>query len=173
MVANLLGATGLLISDVVEERIAGTDRRSRSTVAALVAMHYFGPLTVTQLGRCLHLSQPAATRLLQALEAEGLCRREGSTGRAVAVTLTEAGEDAVSDALGARQQGIEGMLASLNPAEITDLGRLLGKLLTAGFTQYPDERYLCRLCARDRCGDAETRCPVGHAAERAADFDAG
>lgn len=164
MIGNMLGAAALLIVDEADRRVAAAGGQGRTATAALVALHYFGPLGATAIARQLHLSQPAATRLIHGLESERLCRRVAVPGKASPVELTAVGAEVVAEALSARGDLVVDLVGSLTTPERTQLAGLLDKLLTAGFEHTPDARYLCRLCERDSCGDRTARCPIGRAA---------
>ncbi|MGH3879689.1 MAG: MarR family transcriptional regulator, partial [Actinophytocola sp.] len=90
-VANLLGATALAVTDLM---LAGATRAagvSTSGAAALLVLRAAPGLSVTELGRRVGLTQPAAARMVATLEASGLASRRATPGRAVAMHLTAAG----------------------------------------------------------------------------------
>ena len=80
--ANLLGATALTVTDVALAGVTGAAGVSPSGAAALVVLSAFHHLSVTDLGRRVDLTQFAAARMVDSLEADGLVERASSTNRA-------------------------------------------------------------------------------------------
>lgn len=99
--ANLLGAAALAVTDgtlAVAPSAAGT---SVSGSAALVTLLDAPTLSVTDLGRRIGLSRPAAARMVDSLEAAGLVLRP-SAGRSVALRLIGDGTRAAEGVLRSR-----------------------------------------------------------------------
>ena len=92
--ANLLGATALAVADVALAGVTGAAGVSPSGAAALVVLSAFHHLSVTDLGRRVDLTQFAAARIMDSLEADGLVERRPSLGQWVSVRLTRAGRQA-------------------------------------------------------------------------------
>jgi MarR family transcriptional regulator, negative regulator of the multidrug operon emrRAB len=164
--ANLLGATVLALSDQV---LAGATRSvgvSASAAAALVVLSNSTGLSVTELGRRVGLSQPAAARMVDSLEADGLVERHRSRSRWVTVSLTRSGRRSARRLLSARGGPLADAVADLEPEEREALSDLLSKLLTRLYDEIGSSELICRLCDRAACTTQAT-CPVG-AAERAA-----
>jgi MarR family transcriptional regulator, negative regulator of the multidrug operon emrRAB len=166
--ANLLGATVLALSD---QLLAGATRSvgvSASAAAALVVLSNSTGLSVTELGRRVGLSQPAAARMVDSLEADGLVERQRhrSRSRWVTVSLTRTGRRSARRLLGARGGPLVDAIADLEPQEREALSDLLSKLLTRLYDEIGSSELICRLCDRAAC-TTEATCPVG-AAERAA-----
>ncbi|WP_460352193.1 MarR family transcriptional regulator [Actinoallomurus acanthiterrae] len=63
-------------------------RRPWIVCEALVVLSGSPGLGVTELGRRVGLSQPAAARMVDSLEGHGLALRRATSGRSVAVDLT-------------------------------------------------------------------------------------
>lgn len=163
----MLGAMALGLSDLM---LAGASRAAGvgpTGAAALVTLSDFPGLNVTELGRHVGLSQPAAARMVDALEAAGLVRRRSRVGRQVAVDLTEAGAHAAHALLAARGGPLREAVAGLESEEREALARMLPKLLTGLYTHLGDAQRMCRLCDRGACM-GRTGCPVGAAERRAA-----
>jgi MarR family transcriptional repressor of emrRAB len=78
--ANLLGATALAVADVALAGVIGAAGVSASGAAALVVLSAFHHLSVTDLGRRVDLTQFAAARMVDSLEADGLVQRRPSLG---------------------------------------------------------------------------------------------
>lgn len=163
--ANLLGATALAVTDRTVGGAARSAGVSASGAAALVVLSATPGISVTELGRRVGLSQPAAARMLDALEAAGLAERRPGVGRWVTAELTPEGRSAVGDLLAARGEPLTTMLGALDADEQETLGCLLAKLLTALYEESGESQRLCRLCDRKACMTGG-ECPVG-AAERA------
>jgi MarR family transcriptional regulator, negative regulator of the multidrug operon emrRAB len=161
--ANLLGAAALVLSDVFLSSVTAAASASPSAAAALVILDRTPGLSVTELGRRVGLSQPAAARMVEGLERQGMVRRERTWGRWVAVRPTEAGTQAARGLLSARADALREALGELEDDEQADLDRLLAKLL-AGLHRVPgDADRLCRLCDRGACVNQGQICPVGQA----------
>lgn len=167
--ANLLGATALAVADRALADVTRAAGVSTSGAAALVVLSASPGLGVTELGRRIGLSQPAAARMLDSLEAAGLLVRRPGQGRSVSVTLTGAGRRAAGRVLGARGAPLADALEALDDAERDVLAGLLGKILTRLYGQVGSSELICRLCDRESCV-RDAVCPVGQAErdERAA-----
>lgn len=163
--ANLLGATALAATDLVLAGATQAAGASASGAAALVVLAASPGLSVTELGRRVGLSQSAAARMVDSLEAGQLAERRPSAGRWVTVQLTPAGRRAARQLLAARAAPLTEMVAGLGEDEQRMLARLLEKLLSQVYGEVGNAELICRLCDRARC-TANAACPVG-AAERA------
>lgn len=157
---NLLGATALAVTDRMLARVRDAGGVGPSSAAAVVALAGSPGLSVTELGRGIGLSQPAAARMVDALQQAGLATRSPGTGRSVAVALTPAGERAAGKIRAARAAELSGLVATLAPDEGAALTTLLERLLTQLYAGSAD--LLCRLCDRECCTEAAI-CPVGQA----------
>ncbi|RCV60397.1 MarR family winged helix-turn-helix transcriptional regulator [Marinitenerispora sediminis] len=131
--------------------------------SALVVLAHAPGLSVTELGRRVGLSQPAAARMVDALERDGLVRRERGWGRWVAVLPTELGRRAADDLLASRGGALAAAVERLEEPERGELERLLAKLLDGLYTKPGDAEHLCRLCDRAACLAQGSVCPVGQA----------
>lgn len=140
-------------------RAAGT---STSGAAALVVLTASPGLGVTELGRRVGLSQPAAARMVDSLQAAGLVARRPGPGREVRVSPTPAGRLAASRLLAARGEPLHDLVSVLDDDEQRALADLLGKLLTHLYARVRSSELLCRLCDRASCTTGAT-CPVGQA----------
>lgn len=138
----------------------------QSGAAALVVLSWAPGLSVTELGRRVGLSQPAAARMVDGLERAGLAERQAGAGRAVSVEPTPTGRQVAQRALAARSEPLAALVDALDEADQRALTDLLEKLLAALYGTVGSSELLCRLCDRAVCMDNAT-CPVG-AAEREA-----
>jgi MarR family transcriptional repressor of emrRAB len=159
---NLLGAVALAVTDRMLAGVRAATGIGTSSAAALVALAEVPGLSVTELGRGIGLSQPAAARMVDGLERAGLATRAPGAGRTVAITLTPDGERTVAEIRAARAADLDGLVAALDPAEHASLTALLERLLTQLYADSGRSDVLCRLCDRDCCTDG-TVCPVGQA----------
>ncbi|GHF65803.1 DNA-binding MarR family transcriptional regulator [Amycolatopsis bartoniae] len=160
--ANLLGAAALAVADLV---LAEAQRRagvSASGAAALVVLSAAPGLSVTELGRRVGLSQPAAARMVDSLQAADLLERRPGRGREVAVHLTARGATTARELLAARGAGLTDVLGALEPVEQEALAGLLGKVLARAYDRVGNADLLCRLCDRGSCTTGDV-CPVGQA----------
>lgn len=160
---NVLGAAALAISDMIAESSASAAGVGRTSAAALAVVLQAGPLSTTELGRRIGLTQPAAARMVDALEHNGLVRRRAS-GRARLVALTPSGRAAARRLLRERSAGIAAVVDGLSADEQRILGELLGRVLHNVYRRVPDANRICRLCDRRECVSVQPRCPVGVAA---------
>ncbi len=90
----------------LDRDLAGSLGLPESHWHALLALTEEGPLTVTGLGEVLHLEKSTASRLADALAADGLVRKRPSfiDGRSVVLQLTEKGMPKVRKGLNARTE---------------------------------------------------------------------
>ena len=111
----------------------GLDAPSFDVLAALRRAGEPYQLTPTALMRTALVTSGAITQRLDRLEQRGLITRERSDadGRAVVVTLTEAGRQALDDALPDHLATERDMLAGLSDAEQRQLAGLLRRFLIA------------------------------------------
>lgn len=151
------------VSDLVLADATAAAGTSPSGAAALVVLSTAPGVSVTELGRRVGLSQPAAARMVDSLEQRGLVERRDTLTRSVAVHLTRSGTGAARSVLGDRAGRLADLAAALDQREQATLAKLLGKLLTAAFDQAPDADRLCRLCDRAACVAGGAVCPVGAA----------
>lgn len=169
-VANLLGASALALTDLA---LGGATRAAGVTgsgAAALVSLAAVDGLSVSELGRRVGLSQPAASRLVDGLEGDGLVERRPNPfgGRWMVIHATGAGREVAERLLAARGDPLADVVAGFDADERRVLGELLEKLLTRVYGRVGKAQYLCRMCDRNACVDDSAECPVG-AAERAAE----
>ncbi|SMF02045.1 DNA-binding transcriptional regulator, MarR family [Tistlia consotensis] len=160
LTANLLGALATALSDRSQQ---GFEPLSPSSAAALLTLRHHGPLATTALAAILNLSQPAATRLLDRLEAEGLVARKAeAAGRSVPLALTAAGRRRAERLQAARLAASRRALEALSTAERGTLHKLLAKALGGLTEDRSQARHLCRFCDHGLCDGPA--CPVGSAA---------
>jgi MarR family transcriptional regulator, negative regulator of the multidrug operon emrRAB len=167
--ANLLGAVSLAVSDRVRAAAERAAAQGGSAPAALVSLAgYLDGSPIDAVRSPLRLTHSATVRLVDRLVASGLARRrEGADRRSVAVELTPEGHAAAAAAVKARADALESALATLDPAERTELARLHAKVLGALTDGRATAGYICRLCDSHACGHEEGRCPVTQAADAA------
>ncbi|WP_245617559.1 MarR family winged helix-turn-helix transcriptional regulator [Amycolatopsis taiwanensis] len=168
---NLLGALALSVTDLALAGVTAAAGTSASGAAALVVLSTAPGLSVTELGRRVGLSQPAAARMVDALQRAGLVERHDTPTRAVAVELTRDGMAAAEHILGARGGRLTDLTRSLEPAERVVLAGLLDKLLAGVYQQVRDAERVCRLCDRAACIAGDQVCPIGAACRKAAGDD--
>jgi DNA-binding MarR family transcriptional regulator len=159
---NLFGAAALAAADLLVVDATRTSGTSVSGAAALVVLAAGAPIGVTELGRRVGLTQSAAARMVDSLQAAGLAARQPGSGRDVAVHLTQAGGRATEELLAARAAALAGVLDVLDPDERATLAGLLAKLLPRLYERIGSAELLCRLCDRAVC-TKDAVCPVGQA----------
>ena len=162
--ANLLGATALALTDLTLGGATRAVNVSTSGAAALVSLTAYPGLSVTELGRRVGLSQSAAARMVDSLEAEGLVERRPSPlmRRVTTVHPTRSGRHAARRLLAARGSPLSEVVGALDEDEQQLLAGLLTKLLTRLYDQVGNAQYMCRLCDRSCCTTGAS-CPVGQA----------
>ncbi|MGW0232103.1 MarR family winged helix-turn-helix transcriptional regulator [Actinopolymorpha singaporensis] len=166
--ANLLGAAALALTDRLLAGTTDAAGTSPSGAAALVVLATSPDLNVTEVGRRVGLSQPAATRMVDGLVADGLLARGPSLGRASRVRLTRRGRARARRLLGTRGEVLTDAVTALSATEQATLSALLEKLLTHLYPTVGSADLLCRLCDRAACTAADATCPVGAAARERA-----
>jgi MarR family transcriptional repressor of emrRAB len=164
---NLLGATGLAVADLASEAVGGAGARNPSWSAALItlARERESETTTTDLARHIKLTQPAASRLVEGLVAQGLIERGVGSGRSVPLRLTSEGEATVDRLLAARRQALASLVARLDDDESAALEHTLEKLLDSAFEQVRSGFVLCRQCDHNACVGGGASCPVTQAGQ--------
>lgn len=163
-VANLLGAAAVTSADRVRAASTEAAGTSGSGAAALVTLHTDDGLGVTELGKRIGLSQPAAARMVDSLVGQGLVERRRESARSVGVWLTRRGRAAAARVLRARSHALERVLDGLGAGHRKALLTALEALLPRLFDEVGSEYLVCRLCDRSVCVAAGEICPVGQAA---------
>jgi MarR family transcriptional regulator, negative regulator of the multidrug operon emrRAB len=165
--ANLLGATALAVTDLALTGATKAAGVSASASAALVSLAASPGPSVTELGRRVGLSQSAAARMVDSLEAEGLVERQQGPGRWVSVKPTATGRRTARKLLAARGAPLTEIVGVLDEKDQLALSGLLDKLLTRLYGEVGDSHLLCRLCDRGSCTGEGAVCPVGQAEREA------
>jgi DNA-binding MarR family transcriptional regulator len=98
---------------------------SAARLSALSVLVFGGPTTLGELARAEQVSAPTMTRLMQALDREGLVAREAHEGdaRAVRVRATPRGRRILERGRERRVTELERLLDELSPSELDNLGR--------------------------------------------------
>jgi DNA-binding MarR family transcriptional regulator len=106
----------------VEDEAAGL---SGPRLSALSVVVFAGPLTIGELAAAEQVRPPTMTRLVSALEEDGLVRRESDAAdaRLVRVVETAKGRRVMLDARARRIRGIASMLSALTPQDLSALDR--------------------------------------------------
>jgi DNA-binding MarR family transcriptional regulator len=99
-------------------RITPREELSLTAASTLRRLERSGPHRLCELYAPEGVTQPAMTQLVTRLEREGLAQRGGdpADGRAVVVTITDAGRAAVARRRAGRAEALSGLLQQL-PAE--------------------------------------------------------
>jgi MarR family 2-MHQ and catechol resistance regulon transcriptional repressor len=111
----------------VEKRVAAAGL-TLTQLGVLEAVLHKGPMTQRELGRKVLTSAGNMTDLCDKLVTRGLVRRERRDGRSVQVELTPEGREIIEELFPRHAADIAAAFASLTPAEIAELDRLLRKL---------------------------------------------
>ena len=115
-------------------RVARADEESGVTGPRLSVLSVLvlggGPRTIGSLAQMERVTPPTMTRLIQAMEAEGLVRRAASPhdARAVHITATRAGEKILKAARARRLEQLNGLLSGA-PAHDLDAIRRAVEIL--------------------------------------------
>ncbi len=162
--ANLLGAVAQLAVDRQLAAIEEVSGLNATSAAALVTMANAPEQRIDFLHKTLSRSQPATTRLVAKLEAQGLVQRVGADdGRAVSLVLSKRGEQAVNAILASRHDALATCLDYLTGKEQAELDSLLAKVLAAAVIDEQHAYQICRLCSDEECDV----CPIEAALEQA------
>jgi Transcriptional regulators len=107
---------------------------TESQIAVLEALKHLGPLQQGELCQKILRSGSNVTTVVDNLERDGLVRRvrDESDRRIQVVNLTDKGRDVIDRALPVHVQRITSAMATLEPDEQRELGRLCRKLGRAG-----------------------------------------
>jgi len=89
-----------------------------------------GPCRITDLAEYEHISQPAATTLVNRLERQGLLARgsDPEDGRVVLVRLTEAGAELLARRAAERSHRVSSLIARMSPADAEALRQAMPAL---------------------------------------------
>jgi DNA-binding MarR family transcriptional regulator len=122
--ANRLHSTALRLLRYARTADAGMDLDG-PRASLLSVLVFGGPQPVTRLAAAEQVSPPAITKLVTALERDGLASRERSPGdrRVVLVTATDRGRALIEDGRAARVRAVAALLDGLSPAELATLRR--------------------------------------------------
>ena len=162
---NLLGALALAVSDEIQQATARIAGHGAAAPSALVRIGTYPGLTIDQLSQVLRLSHSGAVRLIDRLEQDGLVeRRTGKDARAVAVFLTESGQQIMQAMLADREQILERLFQGLSEQEQIHFMGIVEKVLASIVTNAEQADYICRLCNEPVCPTA--LCPVECAINR-------
>ena len=90
-----------------------------------------GPITMSRLAEVLDVTPATATGVIERLEKRGLAERShrGDDRRVVECSLSEAGQQMVGAATGARLDQMRHWLSVLEPDELGQLDRLLSNVI--------------------------------------------
>ncbi|MEC9431343.1 MAG: MarR family transcriptional regulator [Pseudomonadota bacterium] len=161
LIASKLEALAALVAETAE----GEGARAGASAAALLTLRHHGPLATTALARVLGVTQPAATRLLDRLAADGLVARDRPSGRREgAVALTPEGRAEAEGLQAARLAALAALLAPLPEPTRRGFVEGLDALLSAAVRDRTQARRLCRFCDHGVCDGPV--CPIGRAASR-------
>lgn len=156
---NLLGAFGLLVADAVIERGVERTGLQPSAQAALNCIGMYRRCSIDGLRVALGLSHAAAVRCVAGLVDAGLVLRgQGEDRRVAALALTPAGRRLRIALLEARRSALGEFVPALSAPELSQLDRLLRKLLSGATRDAAHAMQLCRLCDEGPC--LRQGCPV-------------
>jgi DNA-binding MarR family transcriptional regulator len=101
---------------------AGTELRA-SSASALTTVELHGPLTPSELADIERIKRPTATRLLRALEVEGLIERtpDPQDGRSALITLTAEGRERLRRLRRRKNAYLARRMRDLDPGEVATL----------------------------------------------------
>jgi DNA-binding MarR family transcriptional regulator len=133
--ADLLRLTGSIRVHEARAKAAGL-RVSRTQLGFLGWLAERGPTPVSTLAEWADVSQPAASRALGQLEADGFVERiaDDRDGRVNLMVLTPSGVQARSRILDLMRSQLASALSDMSPADCTKLADLMTRLV-AGMRQ--------------------------------------
>ena len=127
------------LGDLPLTATTATTGTTATGATALTVLADAPELSVTELGRRIGLSQPAAARMVasleRSLESAGLVLRQPSAGKSMALRLTPTGRQAASRALAARHDALARSLDRLDTARQKALAEPLDALLDPVYDQ--------------------------------------
>lgn len=93
---------------------------SPARLSALSVVVFGGPLSLGRLAEAEQVTPPTMTRLVQALEQEGLVERlpDPEDGRGILIAATRAGDKLLNEARQRRIRRLVDLLAALPPAQL-------------------------------------------------------
>ncbi len=116
--ADELGAALVKMSMLLRRAIL-PPQISLTQASTLVILHEEGPQRITSLAECAKVAQPTMSALVIGMERLGWVRRDasGTDRRAVAVCLTEYGEEVIRELEAARNRALLADLGALTPGD--------------------------------------------------------
>ena len=110
---------------------AKQNNHSMAMLNSMFRLHYRGACGVTNLGEEMGVSSAAASQLLDKMVQQGLATRieDPDDRRSKRISLTDAGNALVNQAIEARQGWMQPLVAQLNPAEQAEVERALRMLI--------------------------------------------
>ncbi|MET7426761.1 MarR family transcriptional regulator [Dactylosporangium sp. NPDC005555] len=111
-------------------RLPMVQRLGFSSLSVVHTLSRRGPMRLTALTATEQLTQPAITSLVQRLEEDGLVERrpDPSDGRAVLVSLTDAGAEVVRSRHGNRVDRLAELIAELDTTQQDAIARAMPAL---------------------------------------------
>ena len=115
-----------VIAEAIEGLMMWSRRQARpgglsaTMFTTLDTLCFAGPLRISDLAVCEHLSQPGMTMLVNRLEADGLATRQPdpSDGRAALVAVTDEGRRRVAEFRTTRTTTIAAWLSEMSDADL-------------------------------------------------------
>jgi DNA-binding MarR family transcriptional regulator len=103
---------------------------SHGLLMSLASVAKRGPLRLAELAQLEGVSAPGATRIVAELEVRGLVSRDvdPDDGRAVLISVTQAGTEAILRARAARAEVVAQLLEGLTPSELAQVEAALPAL---------------------------------------------
>ena len=95
-------------------------------LGTLEVLYYLGPMVQRDIGSKLLVTDGNMTMVINNLEKRGLVTRErdGDDRRQITVSLTDKGQQLISDLFPKHAQNIANLMSILSPSEQDELGRL-------------------------------------------------
>ncbi|WP_372698372.1 MarR family winged helix-turn-helix transcriptional regulator [Arthrobacter sp. JSM 101049] len=103
----------------LSRRISPTSAYSLTVYSALASLSRHGDARLTELAAYEGVSQPTMTQAVGRLKRDGLVQQipDPRDGRAVLISITEAGRAALAERRSTRGERVAGLLAQLDPAD--------------------------------------------------------
>jgi DNA-binding MarR family transcriptional regulator len=127
-------AVAAVLDDLAVLAIRRLSTQSDLSLTATMTLSHldrYGPERLSVLAARQSVTQPSMTQLVQRLEREGLVRRTADDldGRAVRVSVTDAGRALLAERRRRRRERLAEMLGTLSPGELRELTRVAGEFL--------------------------------------------
>jgi len=161
--ANVLGALGVGLSDMIGSAVVSTTGLDETAAAALLAVAARPGQPISDLAAGLGITHSGAVRTADRLQDLGLVERYHFVAdrRITGLKPTSRGAALAAHALSVRRTALAGLLEQVDQTAIPVLSQAIEAILRGLPRTQHDAWHICRLCEHAACQG--TSCPVGSA----------